>query len=60
MKAPKTLEMLLEHSLACFCYKATKIIVHDISIKGDKTTLALEVWFKDKEQTKIKFKNLVI
>ena len=60
MKTPKNLEKLLEHSLACFCYKSEKIIVHDISIKNDKTTLSLEVWYKDKGQQKIKFKNLVL
>ena len=60
MKTSKNLERLLEHSLSFFCYKADKIIVHDLNIKQDKTILALEVWYKDKGQQKIKFKNLVL
>ena len=60
LKTSKNLERLLEHSLSCFCYKADKIIVHDLNIKPDKTILSLEVWYKDKGQQKIKFKNLVL
>lgn len=60
MKTTKNLEKLLEHGLSSFCYKSEKIIVHDISIKNDKTTLSLEVWYKDKGQSKVKFKNLTI
>lgn len=60
MKTSKSLEKLLEHSLSCFCHKAYKIIVHDLSIKSDKTILSLEVWYKDKDRQKIKFKNLVL
>ena len=60
LKTSKNLERLLEHSLSCFCYKADKIIVHDLNIKQDKTILSLEVWYKDKGQQKIKFKNLVL
>lgn len=60
MKTTKNLEKLLEHSLSCFCHKAYKIIVHDLSMKQDKAVLSLEVWYKDKEQQKIKFKNLVL
>lgn len=60
MKTSINLEKLLEHSLSCFCYKANKIVVHDISIKQNKTILSLEVWYKDKGQSKIKFKNLVL
>ena len=60
LKTSKNLERLLEHSLSCFCYKADKIVVHDLNIKQDKTILSLEVWYKDKGQQKIKFKNLVL
>ena len=60
MKTSKNLERLLEYSLSCFCYKADKIVVHDLNIKQDKTILSLEVWYKDKGQQKIKFKNLVL
>lgn len=60
MKTSRNLEKLLEHSLSCFCYKAGKIIVHDLSIKQDKAVLSLEVWYNDKGQQKIKFKNLVL
>ena len=60
MKVPANFGKLLEHSLSCFCYKADKIVVHDLNIKQDKTVLALEVWYKDKGQQKIKFKNLVL
>ena len=44
MKTSMNLEKLLEHSLSCFCYKADKIVVHDLNIKQDKTVLSLEVW----------------
>ena len=60
MKTSKNLERLLEHSLSCFCYKSDKIVVHDLNIKQDKTVLSLEVWYKDKGQQKIKFKNLIL
>ena len=60
MKVSDNFGKLLEHSLACFCYKANKIIVHDINMKCDKTVLSLEVWYKDKDKQKIKFKNLVL
>ena len=42
LKTSKNLERLLEHSLSCFCYKADKIVVHDLNIKQDKTVLSLE------------------
>ena len=32
----------------------------DLNIKQDKTILSLEVWYKDKGQQKIKFKNLIL
>ena len=60
MKVSDNFGKLLEHSLACFCYKADKIIVHDVNMKHDKTILSLEIWYKDKGQSKIKFKNLVL
>lgn len=60
MKVPTNFEKLLEHSLSCFCYKADKIIVHDLNIRQDKAVLSLEVWYKDKGQQKIKFKNLIL
>ncbi|WAW11457.1 hypothetical protein vBAcePPAc_0080 [Aeromonas phage vB_AceP_PAc] len=60
MKTSNNLERLLEHSLSCFCYKADKIVAHDLNIKQDKTVLSLEVWYKDKGQQKIKFKNLIL
>ncbi|QEG08623.1 hypothetical protein [Aeromonas phage 4L372D] len=60
MKTSRNLEKLLEHSLSCFCYKDDKIVVHDLNIKQDKTVLSLEVWYKDKGQQKIKFKNLIL
>ena len=60
MKVSDNFGKLLEHSLSCFCHKANKIIVHDIDMKQDKTILSVEVWYKDKGQSKIKFKNLVL
>ncbi|QEG08854.1 hypothetical protein [Aeromonas phage 4L372XY] len=60
MKTSRNLEKLLEHSLSCFCCKADKIVVHDLNIRQDKTVLSLEVWYKDKGQQKIKFKNLIL
>ncbi|ULG01782.1 hypothetical protein phiA047_0051 [Aeromonas phage phiA047] len=60
MKVPANFGKLLEHSFACFCYKADKIVVHDINMRQDKTVLSLEVWYKDKGQQKIKFKNLIL
>lgn len=60
MKTSDNFEKLLEHSLAAFCYKAQKIIVHDVRMKQQETILSLEVHYKDKDKTKIKFKNLKI
>lgn len=60
MKTPNNFEKLLEFSLAAFCYKAQKIIVHDVLMKQHETILSLEVQYKDKDKTKIKFKNLKI
>lgn len=60
MKTSDNFQKLLEHSLSCFCYKAIKIIVHDVRMKQNETTLSLEVHYKDKDKTKIKFKNLKI
>lgn len=60
MKTTYNFEKILEHSLSCFCYKATKIVVHDVRMKQNETILSLEVHYKDKDKTKIKFKNLKI
>lgn len=60
MKTTHNFEKLLEFSLAAFCYKAQKIIVHDVRMKQHETILSLEVHYKDKDKTKIKFKNLKI
>lgn len=60
MKTTKNFEKLLEFSLAAFCYKATKIVVHDVRMQQNETILSLEVHYKDKDKTKIKFKNLKI
>ena len=60
MKTTKNLEKLLEHSLSCFCHKAYKIIVHDLSMKQDRAVLSLEVWYKQQGHDKVKFKNLII